>query len=181
MASRIAELVRPTIEAMGFVLVRAQVLGRQRVRVQIMAERIDETGMTLDDCALLSRALSAVIDVADPISGSYVLEISSPGIDRPLTRIEDYRRFAGYEARLELVRLIEGRRRLQGRLLSTREDTVVIDTGGEVKDIAFVDIRRAKLVLTDALLAAHAEAAPFAGVADDETLNNKGRKALSTQ
>jgi ribosome maturation factor RimP len=166
LASRIAELVRPTIAAMGFVLVRAHVLGNQRKRVQIMAERIDGTGMTIDDCAGLSRALSAIIDVADPIAGSYVLEISSPGIDRPLIRIEDYRRFAGFEARLELGRLIDGRRRLQGRLLSAGEDTVRIDVGGVAKEIAIADIRRAKLVLTDDLLASHARSAPVAEQAD---------------
>lgn len=166
LASRIAELVRPTIEAMGFCLVRTQVLGHQRLRVQIMAERIDGSGMTIDDCADLSRALSAIIDVADPIAGPYVLEVSSPGIDRPLMRIEDYRRFAGFEARLELGRLIEGRRRLQGRLVSAEDDRVRIDVGGVVKEIAIADIRRAKLVLTDDLLAAHERTAPIAAAAD---------------
>jgi ribosome maturation factor RimP len=180
LASRIAELVRPTIEAMGYVLVRAQVLGRQRMRVQIMAERIDGITMGIDDCAMLSRALSAVIDVADPIAGSYILEISSPGIDRPLVRLEDYRRFAGFEARLELGRLIDGRRRLQGRLIGAGKDTVRIDSGG-VKEIAFADIKRAKLVLTDDLLAAHAQAAPFAETADGVKTEDDGREVLSTQ
>ena len=157
LAGRIAELVRPTIEAMGYALVRAQVLGRQRMRVQIMAERADGAGMGIGDCAALSRALSAVIDVADPIAGSYVLEVSSPGIDRPLIRLEDYRRFAGAEARLEFGRLIEGRRRLQGRLIGTGDDTVRIDVGGVAKEVPFADIQRAKLVLTEELLAAHAQ------------------------
>jgi ribosome maturation factor RimP len=178
LASRIAELVRPTIEAMGFVLVRAQALGHQRMRVQIMAERIDGSGMTIDDCATLSRALSAVIDVADPIAGSYVLEISSPGIDRPLVRIEDYYRFAGYEARVELGRLIDGRRRLQGRLVSADDDAVRIDVGGVVKEIAFADIRRGKLVLTDDLLASYTRTAPVAEQVHEQV--HKGRKVLNT-
>ena len=181
LASRIAELVRPTIEAMGYVLVRAQVLGRQRMRVQIMAERVDGITMGIDDCAMLSRALSEVIDVADPIAGSYILEISSPGIDRPLVRLEDYRRFAGFEARLELGRLIDGRRRLQGRLIGAGEDTVRIEIGGGVKEIAFADIRRAKLVLTDDLLAAHTQATPSAEPADGLETNDNGREVLSTQ
>ncbi len=175
LASRIAELVRPTIKAMGYRLVRAQVLGRQRARLQIMAERIDGAAMGIDDCAALSRALSAVIDVADPIAGSYVLEVSSPGIDRPLIRLEDYRRFAGFEARLELGRLIDGRRRFQGRLIEAVDDTVRIDIGGVTKEIPFADIRRAKLVLTDDLLAAYGQT-----VAVAET-NDNGREVLSTQ
>ncbi|MFO1129091.1 MAG: ribosome maturation factor RimP [Rhodospirillales bacterium] len=185
LAGRIAELVRPTIEAMGFDLVRAQVLGRQRMRVQIMAERGDGTGMTVDDCALLSRAVSAVLDVDDPITGSYILEVSSPGIDRPLVRIEDYRRFAGFEARLELGRLVDGRKRLQGRLVSAGADMVRIDVGGVVKEIDFADIRRAKLVLTDDLLAAHAKPAAPGDTADTagelEQANGNGREVLKTQ
>jgi ribosome maturation factor RimP len=181
LASRIAELVRPTIEAMGFALVRTQVLGRQRMRVQIMAERIDGAGMGIDDCAALSRALAAVIDVADPIAGSYVLEVSSPGIDRPLLRPEDYRRFAGFEARLELGRLVDGRRRLQGRLVGADDDAVRIDIGGQVKEIAFADVRRAKLVLTKDLLAAHTRPAPVAETADGAITNDNGWKVLNTQ
>lgn len=155
LASRIAELVGPTITAMGYALVRIQVLGRQRLRVQIMAEKADGSGMLIDDCAALSRALSAVLDVDDPIAGAYTLEISSPGIDRPLVRIEDYRRFAGFEARIELARLVEGRRRLQGRLRGAEGEAVRIEVGGVVLDVAFADIQRAKLVLTEDLLAAH--------------------------
>jgi ribosome maturation factor RimP len=155
LASRIAELVRPTIEAMDFALVRVQVLGRQRLRVQIMAEKADGSGMLIDDCAALSRALSAVLDVDDPIAGPYTLEISSPGIDRPLVRLDDFRRFAGFEARIDLARLIEGRRRLQGRLVGTDGEMVRIEVAGTAMDVPFADIQRAKLVLTDELLAAH--------------------------
>lgn len=155
LASRIAELVRPTIEAMGYALVRVQVLGRQRVRVQVMAEKADGSGMLIDDCAILSRALSAVLDVDDPIAGPYTLEISSPGIDRPLVGLADFQRFAGHEARLELARLVDGRRRLQGRLIGTEGETVRIEVGGVPMQVAFADIQRAKLILTEELLAAH--------------------------
>lgn len=154
-ASRIAALVCPTIEAMGYGLVRVQVLGRMRLRVQIMAERTDGVGMTVDDCADLSRAISAVLDVEDPIVGAYTLEVSSPGIDRPLVCLADYDRFAGFEARLELARLIDGRRRLQGRLVGSAGEDVRLRIGDEEVRLPFADIQRAKLVLTDDLLAAH--------------------------
>jgi len=155
-AGRIAALVCPTIEAMGYGLVRVQVQGRQRMRLQIMAERNDDAAMTVDDCAALSRAISAVLDVDDPIASAYTLEISSPGIDRPLVRLADYDRFAGFEARIELARMIEGRRRFQGRLIGTAGEDVRIDVAGVEVGLPFADIQRAKLVLTDELLAAHA-------------------------
>lgn len=155
-ASRIAALVCPTIEAMGYGLIRVQVLGRTRMRVQIMAERQDDAGMTVDDCADLSRAISAVLDVDDPIAAAYTLEVSSPGIDRPLVRLADYDRFAGFEARIELGRLIDGRRRFQGRLIGTAGEQVRLRIGEDEMQLPFADIQRAKLVLTDDLLAAHA-------------------------
>jgi len=158
LAHRIETLIQPTVEAMGFDLVRVQIGGRQRVRLQVMAERIDRRSMTVDDCAGLSRALSALLDVEDPIRGTYTLEVSSPGIDRPLVRLADFDRFAGFEARVELGRPIEGRRRFRGRLLGTVGDTVRIrvDDGTDV-DLPHADIQRAKLVLTDDLLAASGE------------------------
>ena len=104
LADRIAEMVRPTIEALGYSLVRVQILGRQRPRLQVMAERSDGRPMMVEDCASLSRSISAVLDVEDPIAAPYTLEVSSPGIDRPLVRLADYDRFAGFEARIELAR-----------------------------------------------------------------------------
>jgi ribosome maturation factor RimP len=157
MADRIEALVRPTIEGLGYLLVRVQVSGRQRLRVQIMAERADDRPMMVDDCVHLSRALSAVLDVEDPIHAAYTLEISSPGIDRPLVQLADFDRFIGREAQVELVRPIEGRRRFRGRLTGTRGDRVLLaldDTDAEL-EVAHADIQRAKLVLTDELLAAH--------------------------
>jgi ribosome maturation factor RimP len=155
LAGRIADLVRPTVEALGFALVRVQVSGQQRLRLQVMAERSDDGAMTLDDCAGLSRALSAVLDVDDPIRRAYTLEVSSPGIDRPLVRLADYDRFAGFEAKLDLGRPIDGRRRLRGRLIGTEGDRVRLSDGSLETLVPFADIARAKLVLTDDLLAAH--------------------------
>ncbi len=158
LADRIYELVRPTAESLGYALVRVQVSGRQRVRLQIMAERADDQPMMVDDCATLSRAVSAVLDVDDPIGSAYTLEVSSPGIDRPLVRLADFDRFAGLEARIELARPIDGRRRFRGRLLGTRGQAVRLAVDGLEQEIEVphADIQRAKLVLTDELLAMHA-------------------------
>ncbi len=153
LAGRVADLIRPTVEGMGYSLVRVQVLGQQRVRLQVMAERADGEPMQIEDCADVSRAISAVLDVEDPVSASYTLEVSSPGIDRPLVRLADYERFAGFEARIELRQMLAGRRRYQGRLLGVNGDAVRLDAGGGTVELPFADIARAKLVLTDDLLA----------------------------
>jgi len=135
-----------------------------------MIERADRRGMTLDDCADVSRAMSAVLDVVDPIVAAYTLEVSSPGIDRPLVRLADYDRFAGFEARIEVDRLIDGRRRFQGRLRGTDGERVRIALeGGDETALPFADIMRAKLVLTDDLIAATAgPGAVAAGIGVDE-------------
>lgn len=157
LADRIADLIRPTVEGMGYSLVRVQVLGQQRVRLQVMAERADGEPMQIDDCADVSRAISAVLDVEDPVSASYTLEVSSPGIDRPLVRLADYERFAGFEARIELRQMLAGRRRYQGRLLGVSGDAVRLAAGGGTVELPFADIARAKLVLTDDLLASRGQ------------------------
>ncbi len=154
---RIEELITPTVEGMGFSVVRVQVSGQQRVRLQIMAERHDGKAMLVDDCAVLSRAISAVLDVEDPIPGAFTLEVSSPGIDRPLVRLDDFERFAGFEARVETARLIDGRRRFKGRLLGVTDQVVRLHVEGVAVELPFLDIRRAKLILTDELLAAAEE------------------------
>jgi ribosome maturation factor RimP len=164
LADRIAGLVRPTLEALGYGLVRVQISGRERVRLQIMAERTDGRPMSVDDCATLSHAISAVLDVNDPIHSAYTLEVSSPGIDRPLVRLEDYERFAGFEARVDLLRPIEGRRRFRGRLLGSADGLVRLLVEGVEVAIPFADVQRGKLVLTEELLAAHA-----GDVAGDDT------------
>ncbi len=149
---RMAELLMPTIEAMGFALVRIRLMGGKRKTLQIMAERPDGT-MEVDDCAALSRALSAALDVADPLAEEYTLEVSSPGIDRPLTRLEDFDRWSGYEARLETEELIEGRRRFKGVLAGTADGEVLIEIAEGTIGLAFDWLSDAKLVLTDELIA----------------------------
>src|SRR3546814_4228364 len=117
-AARIEEIVAPSLADLGYDLVRVSLTGAAaRMTLQVMAERRDGAGMTVEDCAAISRAVSALLDVEDPIRGAYVLEVSSPGIDRPLTRARDYERFAGYEAKVELRRTMDGRRRYRGRLM----------------------------------------------------------------
>lgn len=153
-AARIAEIIGPSLQAMGYSLVRVQVTGSARRTVQVMAERQDEAAMTVDDCADISRTVSALLDVEDPIEGSYQLEVSSPGIDRPLVAARDYERFAGFEARIEVAHPIGGRKRFKGRVLGLDGDDVRLAFEGEEARLPLDDIRRAQLVLTDELIAA---------------------------
>lgn len=155
-AERIAALLAPTLNDLGFDLVQVRLMGGQRPTLQVMAEPLDrDAPMTVDDCAEISHAVSAVLDVADPIDGAYALEVSSPGIDRPLVRLDDFVRFAGHEARFELDPSHEGRKRLKGRLDGvTAEQEIVVTADGAEWLVPFARIRRAKLVLTEALLAA---------------------------
>lgn len=158
--ARIRAVIEPTVEDMGFTLVRARLTGTVRPVLQIMAEPQDGGGMTVEHCADLSRALSAVLDVEDPVGGAYTLEVSSPGVDRPLVRREDFERYAGFEAKVELEEAVDGQRRFRGLIGGIdADDRVVIGTGEQEVRAPFGAIRRAKLVLTDALLAAHAERA----------------------
>jgi len=153
---RLAGIVAPVAEGMGFHLVRLRLMGGKRVTLQIMAERQDG-GMEVEDCARLSRALSAVLDVEDPVEGEYVLEVSSPGIDRPLTRLADFDRWEGYEARLETAEMIDGRRRFKGILAGTEGTEVLIELDDPNFDgpigLEFDWLADAKLVLTDELIA----------------------------
>lgn len=150
---RIADLVRPTIEGLGYALVRVQVQGRQRMRVQVMAEPKDDRPMDVEDCATLSRAISAVLDVEDPITGAYTLEVSSPGLDRPLVNLADFERFAGLEARIDVEKPVDGRKKFQGVLRGTDQERVLIEVDKAVMALAYAEIVRAKLVLTEELLA----------------------------
>jgi ribosome maturation factor RimP len=149
---RLAAIVTPTIEGLGFELVRLRLMSGRRMVLQIMAERADG-GIEVEDCARISRAVSAVLDVEDPISGEYVLEVSSPGIDRPLTRLKDFETWAGYEARLETTELIDGRRRFKGTLQGVQDGEVLIEIAEGTIGLAFDMLADAKLVLTDALIA----------------------------
>jgi ribosome maturation factor RimP len=148
-------MISPSVEAMGYRVVRIAFTGGRRPTLQIMAERLDDKAMSVDDCADISRNVSALLDVADPIESEYTLEVSSPGIDRPLVAREDYVRFAGYEAKIETARPVEGRKRFRGRLLGADESAVrlILDGEGEVA-VPLGDILKAKLVLTDELLEA---------------------------
>lgn len=151
---RIEDLIAPTLEAMGYGLVRVQIQGRQRVTLQVMAERKDLKPMTVEDCADISRAVSAVLDVEDPIAGPYTLEVSSPGIDRPLVRPEDFERFAGLEVRVDTAVPVDGRKRFRGRLLGFDAGNVRMSVDGGEVSLPFADIQRGKLVLNDELIAA---------------------------
>jgi ribosome maturation factor RimP len=161
--NRIAHAIEPSLGAMGYRLVRVVVTSGRRPTLQVMAERLDDQAMTVEDCAQISHSVSAILDISDPIAGAYMLEISSPGIDRPLVRAEDYDRFAGFEARIELSRPVEGRKRFRGRLLGTSAGSVRLATEtGELK-LRLADVARAKLVLTDDLLDAGRRGTPQVG------------------
>jgi ribosome maturation factor RimP len=139
---------------MGYRLVRVVITSGRRATLQVMAERLDAQPMTVDDCAQISHSVSALLDVADPIPGAYMLEVSSPGIDRPLVRTEDYDRFAGFEAKIELTRPIDGRKRFRGRLLGTAGGKLRLFTEAGETELPLDAVGRAKLVLTDDLIAA---------------------------
>jgi ribosome maturation factor RimP len=149
---KLADLVAPTVHGMGFALVRLRLMGGRRPVLQVMAERPDGS-MEIEDCATLSRAMSAVLDVEDPIAGEYTLEVSSPGIDRPLTRLEDFSRWAGWEARLETGEPVAGRKRFRGVIAGTEGADVLVETGEGAVRLAFAALSDARLVLTDALIA----------------------------
>jgi ribosome maturation factor RimP len=153
-ATKIEGLLAPTLEALGYAIVRVQFTSGKRATLQIMAERTDGAAMSVDDCAEISRAASAVLDVEDPIPSAYSLEVSSPGIDRPLTRRDDFARFAGFEAKLETDRLLDGRKRFKGRLLGIDDENTIRVRDGEVEyAVPYDAISKAKLVLTDDLIA----------------------------
>lgn len=158
MAARIAAIVAPLLVDLGFRLVRVKVSGLDGCTVQIMAERPDGT-MTIEECEAVSRAISPVLDVADPIERAYRLEISSPGLDRPLVRRSDFERHIGEVAKIELASTLEGRRRYRGNLVRVDELSACIRTedgpdGAVEVQLRFDDMSEAKLVLTDDLIAA---------------------------
>ena len=148
---RLTAIVQPSMEGMGFELVRLRLMSGKKITLQIMAERPDGT-MEVEDCAELSRNLSAILDVEDPISGEYTLEVSSPGIDRPLTRLTDFDRWEGYEAKLETDELIDGRKRFKGVLAGVEGSEVLIEIDEGTIGLQFDWLADAKLVLTDDLI-----------------------------
>lgn len=152
-AKKIRGLIEPAAQAMGYEIVRVRLYGGGDKTLQVMAERADGT-MSIEDCAELSRAISPILDVADPIASEYRLEVSSPGIDRPLTRAKDFSRWAGHEAKIELDRAVNGRKRFKGVLRGLLGDAALLELEDTHETVALplADMGEAKLVLTDELL-----------------------------
>ena len=150
---KIEKIIEPAVSDLGFAIVRVQVSGKQNPTLQIMAEPILGKFMTVEDCAMISRAVSVILDVDDPIQGDYTLEVSSPGIDRPLIKLQDFERFTGSEARIETSELIDGRKRFRGRLSVIQGGSVRISKDGVDWTIPFSSIRRAKLLAQEDQLA----------------------------
>ena len=167
MDKRLADIVQPLIEGMGYELVRLRLMSGKNVVLQIMAER-PEGGIEVDDCAKISTAVSALLDVEDPIEGEYNLEVSSPGIDRPLTRLKDFDAWVGYEGKLETSELIDGRRRFKGIIRGSEGNEVLIDIAEGTIGLQFEWLTDAKLVLTDELIAEMLKARKVAGLNETE-------------
>jgi len=161
LARRVQELIEPTVEDLGFDIVRVQIMGKDTPVLQIMVEHKEGPDgfkeIKVEDCATVSRAVSALLEVEDPIKGAYTLEVSSPGLDRPLVRLRDFERFQGLDAKIEINRPLDGRRRFKGRLLGVEGDTVKILVDGDEVDLPHPDIHKAKLLMTDELIAASEE------------------------
>ncbi len=156
LAARVADLIEPALQDRGFRLVRVAISGGEGKTVQIMAERTDGT-MSIEDCEAISREISPLLDVHDPIAGSYRLEVSSPGIDRPLVRPSDFEDWSGYEAKIELKEPVDGRKRFRGTLEGFEDGEVRIavdldQVGRTVLGLPVALIDDAKLVLTDELI-----------------------------
>ena len=168
---RLAEIIGPVLEDMGFELVRVRLMGGKSATLQIMAERPDG-GIEVDECAEISTAVSATLDVEDPIEDAYTLEVSSPGIDRPLTRLKDFEKWEGYEAKLETAEMIDGRRRFKGALQGVEDGEVLIEieVNGEpaIIGLQFDWLSDAKLVLTDDLIRDVLKARKDAGQVDEK-------------
>ena len=153
--AKLAQLIEPEANALGFDLVRVKMFGnRDDLTLQVMAERPDTRQLTIDDCAELSRRISDLFDEKDPIAEAYRLEVSSPGIDRPLTRLKDFADWAGHEARIHLTAPVDGRKQLTGFLKGVEDGRITIDVNKhEPMTIGFDQVANAKLLLTDALIA----------------------------
>ena len=157
--NKLEEQLSPIIENLGFEVVRIMTIGVKNPTLQIMIERKDRENLVVDDCALVSRAVSDLLDELDPIEGEYSLEVSSPGLDRPLTKFENFQRFTGYEAKIETKVEVDGRKRFKGIIAKTGDgEKIYIEMEGKEYEILFDDISKAKLVLNDALLAEAAAA-----------------------
>ena len=177
---RLAEILTPVIEGMGFELVRLRFMGGKTKTVQIMAER-PEGGIDVDECAAISTMVSATLDVEDPVEDAYTLEVSSPGIDRPLTRLKDFETFEGYEAKLETTDLIDGQRRFKGELAGVDGDEVLINLEAGTIGLKFDWLSDAKLVLTDDLIREMLRQRKAAGVIGDGDLDEARFDEIETE
>ncbi|MBO9395225.1 ribosome maturation factor RimP [Shimia sp. R9_2] len=172
---KLADIVGPVIEDMGFELVRLRLMGGKTHTLQIMAER-PGGGIEVDECAQISNAVSAVLDVEDPLADSYTLEVGSPGVDRPLTRLKDFEAYEGYEAKIETSELIDGRKRFRGVLAGIEGEDVLIniDNQGETVTVGlnFDWLADAKLVLTDDLIKEMLKARKVAGILNEDDFDD---------
>ncbi|MBO7556432.1 MAG: ribosome maturation factor RimP [Alphaproteobacteria bacterium] len=147
-------MLEPTINKLGFDLVRVLTIGKINPTLQIMIERQDRKNIVVDDCALVSRAISNLLDEKDPISGKYTLEVSSPGLDRPLTTLEHFERFCNFDAKIETDTTIENRKRFKGKILRVENKNIIFSMDDKEWNIPFDSIAKAKLLLTDELVEA---------------------------
>ncbi|GAA6180776.1 MULTISPECIES: ribosome maturation factor RimP [unclassified Shimia] len=172
---KLADIITPVIEDMGFELVRLRLMGGKSHTLQVMAER-PGGGIEVDECAQISNAISAVLDVEDPLADSYTLEVGSPGVDRPLTRMKDFDAFEGYEAKIETSELIDGRKRFRGILAGIEGEDVLIniEDKGETVTVGlnFDWLADAKLMLTDDLIKEMLKARKDAGILNEEEFDD---------
>ena len=153
------DLLSPVVEKLGYELVRVMTIGAKNPTLQVMIDRLDGKDITVDDCATVSRALSDVLDEKDPIENQYSLEVSSPGIDRPLTKPQHFARFAGYDAKIETIHPVENRKRFKGKILAIDgAQNISFEMDGVQYSIAFDNVAKAKILLTDELLQKYADA-----------------------
>ena len=167
---RLAEIITPVIEDMGFELVRVRLMSGKSTTLQVMADR-PQGGIEVDELGQISQALGATLDVEDPILDEYTLEVSSPGIDRPLTRLKDFDAFEGYEAKIETEELIDGRRRFKGVLAGVEGDEVLINVTEGTIGLKFDWLSDAKLVLTDELIKLMLKNRKDAGVLNEDAFD----------
>jgi len=177
---RMAEIITPVIEDLGYELVRVRLMSGKNTILQIMADK-PEGGIEVDDCAKISTAVGATLDVEDPIVDEYALEVSSPGIDRPLTSLKDFENFEGYEAKIETTELIDGRRRFKGQLAGIDGNDVLINVEEGTIGLQFDWLSDAKLVLTDELIAEMLRQRKAAGILNENALNEDTFDEIETE
>ena len=177
---RMAEIITPVIEDLGYELVRVRLMSGKNTILQIMADK-PEGGIEVDDCAKISTAVGATLDVEDPIVDEYALEVSSPGIDRPLTSLKDFENFEGYEAKIETTEMIDGRRRFKGQLAGIDGNDVLINVEEGTIGLQFDWLSDAKLVLTDELIAEMLRQRKAAGILNENALNEDTFDEIETE